>query len=32
MPTQTLKVDLKAGTYDYVCDIHANMEGKLYVK
>ena len=26
-----LTVDLTAGTYTFVCDIHANMEGKLYV-
>lgn len=31
--TQTLTlVDLKPGTYTYVCDIHANMKGKLTVK
>ncbi len=30
--TQHLSVHLAAGTYTYVCDIHANMEGKLYVK
>ncbi len=30
--TQHLSVRLTAGTYTYVCDIHANMEGKLYVK
>ncbi len=30
--TQHLSVRLTAGTYSYVCDIHANMEGKLYVK
>lgn len=30
--TQHLSVPLVAGTYTYVCDIHANMEGKLYVK
>lgn len=30
--TQHLSVRLPAGTYSYVCDIHANMEGKLYVK
>lgn len=29
---QHLSVTLKEGTYTYVCDIHANMEGKLYVK
>jgi len=30
--TQHLSLDLKAGTYTFVCDSHANMEGKLYVK
>jgi plastocyanin len=30
--TQHLSVPLQMGTYTYVCDIHANMEGKLYVK
>ncbi len=29
--TQHLSVRVEAGTYTYVCDIHANMEGKLYV-
>lgn len=31
--TQTITlVDLKAGTYDFICDIHANMKGTLTVK
>ncbi len=30
--TQHLSVRLAAGTYTYVCDIHANMKGKLYLK
>lgn len=30
--TQQLAVTLQAGTYTFVCDIHAKMEGKLYVK
>lgn len=28
---QHLTAKLAAGTYTFVCDIHANMEGKLYV-
>ena len=31
--TQTITlVDLKPGTVKFVCDIHANMKGKLIVK
>ena len=29
---QRLPVKLTAGTYTFVCDIHPNMEGKLYVR
>jgi plastocyanin len=29
--TQTLDVDLEAGAYEYVCDIHPNMVGTLTV-
>ncbi len=29
---QRLSVRLAGGTYSFICDIHANMEGKLFVK